>query len=489
MLFTLRNTSDDMGCGMSAKRSSTSSAQRLFIRILTPSLLLLSLPWLMMGCNDYPLQLLIAKPYTEITDSLARSAKKAVDILFVVDNSDSMKEEQDKLVRNFDGFIKELTSRDVGDYQIAIISTDMFKADQRGKFQGTPRIIKGNEMSIEAVKTAFKANILLGTGGYPFEKPLDAVQAALSPALLNDKNANAGFLRKGALLAIIFVGDEDDCSHNGNIQEGKVISQVCFTPKSQVVLGDDGKPYLGVDSKPLKGNMEDLHPVKKYADFLRSLNRQVLVAGLIGDPVAYKDPKSKKLLDPPSGCTKDLECQNASTGDKHVCAYRDSTVKKVCGGCVGKKKEGGKIQDAAPGFRLYELIKEFGGSDNWFPICGDDQGFQKALLRFAGAIIDKLNFVVLTRVPLDPTALTVKISYTDGRPTQTIPAATKTGVACPAGQDTICGANGGCGPDNQCYQNGWIYFFTKNQPKLKLVGSAKAASGPGSKVSVIYASK
>lgn len=48
----------------------------------------------------------------------------------------------------------------------------------------------------------------LGTGGCVFEQPLAAAVAATDPANAD----NAGFIRDGALLAVVFAGASDDCS-------------------------------------------------------------------------------------------------------------------------------------------------------------------------------------------------------------------------------------------------------------------------------------
>jgi len=47
-----------------------------------------------------------------------------------------------------------------------------------------------------------------GAGGCGFEQHLEAVKQALDPAHLS----NAGFLRDDAYLAVVIIGDEDDCS-------------------------------------------------------------------------------------------------------------------------------------------------------------------------------------------------------------------------------------------------------------------------------------
>ena len=56
----------------------------------------------------------------------------------------------------------------------------------------------------------FKANVRVGVDGALKEQPFEAARLALSDRIAD--GANAGFLRDGARLALVFVSDEDDCS-------------------------------------------------------------------------------------------------------------------------------------------------------------------------------------------------------------------------------------------------------------------------------------
>lgn len=445
---------------------------------------LLTLPLASVGCNNYPLNLLTAIPYTEITDSLAQKDNKAVDILFVIDNSGSMKEEQEKLKANFSAFINALVNEDVGNYQIGIITTDMDDVTQSGKLQsnnGAPRIISRANSSSTDVTKFFNQNSSVGITGTSYEKPLDAMRAALSPTLLNDENANKGFLREGALLAIIFVTDENDCSHDGSIRETELDSEVCRRPNSFILKDENGNPLPDANGNPVRGEMEKLIPTKTYIDFLKGLNRDVLVAGLIGNPVVYRDPATKTKIDPQGGCKQDIECSSPS-GSPHKCEYITLDTFQ-CGGCKSTDA------NAIPGFRVYDVIKEFGGTDNWFPICGDNEGFKQALLNFAGLIINKLNFVVLTREPSDPNSLTVTINVND----RVIPVPKApilpTPATCSTDADCASTANSVCGGDQRCYGDGWVYFKTDGQHRLKLSGKSKKSATSGTKIDVSYPAK
>ncbi|MBW1872430.1 MAG: hypothetical protein JRJ19_10215 [Deltaproteobacteria bacterium] len=140
-------------------------------------------------------------------DTFDQKTAAQIDILWVIDNSGTMWEEQNNLADNFDSFIDIVENSDV-DYQIGVVSTDMDKADHSGKLLGNPKIIL---RGVNA-KAQFAANVIVGTDGAGNEKGLEAAFKALTEPLIS--GANAGFLRPGSALAIIFVSDEDDKSFN-----------------------------------------------------------------------------------------------------------------------------------------------------------------------------------------------------------------------------------------------------------------------------------
>src|SRR5688500_10837964 len=66
-------------------------------------------------------------------DSYNQESASKVDVLWVIDNSGSMAEEQENLARNFQSFI-ELFTRGAVDYRIAVTTTDVF--GDAGQFRG-----------------------------------------------------------------------------------------------------------------------------------------------------------------------------------------------------------------------------------------------------------------------------------------------------------------------------------------------------------------
>ena len=177
---------------------------------------------------------------------------KDVDILFVIDNSNSMDHEQKNLKTNFPKLIDALRSNKLGgkipNVHIGVISTDLGAGQYNlpscersggdgGKLwnkqqaagcpaptekwiryhekMSPPTNIKGGPADpIAKVKTSFQCIAAIGLQGCGFEQTLQSARMALDPTL----NVNKGFLRndpknnKDALLAVIFITDEDDCS-------------------------------------------------------------------------------------------------------------------------------------------------------------------------------------------------------------------------------------------------------------------------------------
>ena len=138
-------------------------------------------------------------------DAFVQRAAAKVDILWVVDNSPSMAQEQTNLGNNFTRFIAYIDQSMI-DYHIGVISTDMDDPAHQGKLLGNPKVIvRGPDAANQ-----FRQNIQVGITGGGHEMGLYAATQALSEPLLS--TANAGFLRPDASLAIVFVSDENDKS-------------------------------------------------------------------------------------------------------------------------------------------------------------------------------------------------------------------------------------------------------------------------------------
>lgn len=137
------------------------------------------------------------------TESFSFDAPK-VDVLWVIDNSDSMGAAQAALATSMNIFGAELLAREA-DFHFGVISTDLEDPAQQGRLLGG-FVDQTSTMLIPDLV----ARVQIGIEGSSTVRPFDAVQAALTPPLVS--GANAGFRRNDAALAILFVGDEDDQS-------------------------------------------------------------------------------------------------------------------------------------------------------------------------------------------------------------------------------------------------------------------------------------
>ncbi len=128
------------------------------------------------------------------------------DLLWVIDNSGTMSEEQASLEAAYGDFMAELLDADI-DFHIGVITTDVSDMDTAGVMVGDPPVLDNDTEDLEDV---FIDHADVGVDGSSDERGFDAVMLALSEPRIS--NENAGFLRDDATLNIIFISDEDDHS-------------------------------------------------------------------------------------------------------------------------------------------------------------------------------------------------------------------------------------------------------------------------------------
>jgi hypothetical protein len=129
-------------------------------------------------------------PYVPVVDGFEQGGVTIGDVLFVVDNSCSMGEEQASMAANFPVFVDivELVGLD---YRLGVVTTDS------PLLQGPPV-----ESSYINPAGSFGAQTTVGTLGSGYERALDMAWEALNFGL------NPDFLREGATLDIVVVSDE-----------------------------------------------------------------------------------------------------------------------------------------------------------------------------------------------------------------------------------------------------------------------------------------
>lgn len=144
------------------------------------------------------------------------SFNRAVDILFVIDDSGSMQGHQANLAKNVKLFTQGITGNQILDYHIGVVTSNMDSPGwnpkpgfaYKGELWGTTKYIT-KQTALGGAE--LEKNLQPGTNGSASEMFFTPVQAALTPPLLG--GANAGFYRPDAYLAVIFLTDSDDQSN------------------------------------------------------------------------------------------------------------------------------------------------------------------------------------------------------------------------------------------------------------------------------------
>jgi hypothetical protein len=253
---------------------------------------------------------------SQLVENIGQRITK-LDMLFVIDNSKSMGQEQEELSRQVKIMVRELldpanvgsaTPPPVRDLHIGVVSTDVgilghedqACKDDGGRLQnsshpdltcavqthsaadctsGTCPWLTHSVEHPDDVEGAnpiwddFACIATLGTGGCNLEQPLEAMRLALDPeGMAAPDGDNAGFMRPDSLLAIVFVTDEDDCSTD---------DPALFDPAASATLG--------LLNTRCAVHSDRLTPVEEYYDFLIDELRggnadNVVVAGIIGLP-------------------------------------------------------------------------------------------------------------------------------------------------------------------------------------------------------------
>lgn len=147
------------------------------------------------GCIDYGVS------RQREVDRWSQPAREGgVDVLWVIDDSMSMFEEQAQLSAHADSFIGFLTHVPV-DFQLAVTSTDLTR-DEPGGLLG--EVLTAESADLVA---AFSSQVDNEAAGSRDEMGFAAALLTTDP-----EGPGAGFIREGAALEVVFFADEDDQS-------------------------------------------------------------------------------------------------------------------------------------------------------------------------------------------------------------------------------------------------------------------------------------
>lgn len=217
------------------------------------------------------------------TDVFYQEPTDEVDILFIVDNSHSMQQEQQALATGFTSFISEIENTGV-DFHLGVITTTFEYTDpDRGSLIGDPPFLTKDDDYL----TLFPERVLVGIDGSGREKGIEAASWALSALMTSEGSANEGFLRPEANLLAVFVSDEDDCSDEGALE--------------------------GEENKACYLNQEKLVPVADYVTEFRDL----------------KEDRNRVRIGAIVGPETDVSCNETVPGTRYIALAR------YTGGLVG----------------------------------------------------------------------------------------------------------------------------------------------------------
>ncbi len=161
------------------------------------------------GCNEVGFSSIDpdALPLTTVVveERFLQQGKPATDVLFVIDDTASMSQEQAALADGFLSLTAALDREGVA-WQLGVV-TMHGEGEQAGLLQGEPWVITAG---VEDPAAAFTRAVSVGTEGVGDEAGLAAALLALD--LAEGSGPNAGFRRPGAALHVVFVSDSDDAS-------------------------------------------------------------------------------------------------------------------------------------------------------------------------------------------------------------------------------------------------------------------------------------
>lgn len=231
-----------------------------------------------------------------------------MDVLFVIDDSGSMVEEQAHLIASFQGFVDVLDASGL-DYRVGVITTgrsysfwqetlfgqalELPQTGPDGRLHApaacglsNPWIDGSSARRVE--QFACSANV--GTSGAALEMPLGAMRDAFS-ARLQDGN-NAGFLRHDALLSVVILTDENDCSHEAPVTV-PVSGNVCaINPEPVAAYADfltdvKGDPsrwavsvIAGIDAAPCSSALGEAAPATRLVEFAKAAGKNGVASSL-----------------------------------------------------------------------------------------------------------------------------------------------------------------------------------------------------------------
>jgi hypothetical protein len=310
-----------------------------------------------------------AKTRAQVVAQVLPAESTAVDMLFVIDDSLSMTDEQDQLgIWSSELFDVLSPSGALPDLHIAVTSSSVAISGikqcetggslhvggavlQQGRYLRDVAGPAGRERNYSGTLTeTFAKMARVGDSGCGFEQPFKAARLALS----GYATGGEGFLRDDALLLVVFVTDEDDCSAVDSTlfsdsyadacsELGAITSYRCFEHGVRCYDGKGSRVFGERRNCRPDESSAYVDSVSDFAEFLKTRKQnpaQVVVAGIYGKPN-----------------------QVTVIPDERVTTFSTPRLANVCG--TGGKEGSG----ATPAIRMNALMAEFGGRASQSSIC------------------------------------------------------------------------------------------------------------------------
>lgn len=388
---------------------------------------------------------------TSIREVVVRNTD--TDILFIVDNSNSMGEEQANLIRNTRLFIEELATSDNA-YRVGVMTTNALDEDRNqagplGTDGGRLRLVRATQTQLNSANCNiapdssplpylirpdpsdaqvdakrcrliedFVATISsLGIQGSSRESALEAARRAFNGVDPNVENRNSGFLRDEADLALVLLTDEDDCGFADYGSDTWPNSQ-CYADAAQAVsVATYANFFAG-----LKGS-----------GGIRKIRAALIGGGFVGTgESAGFEPSGCRLV----GGNPSVDCGCwSSTDEDFFCSYLHDYYGHVCVDTTGCAAAGSAVGDtcasqsggicntdrceALPAGRYHAFMNELGGRrlSVGFPrgtfedsICRGE--YDQTLLTIARTVV--LSSCFVTEEPaLGPNQVSMKLRHVD----------------------------------------------------------------------------
>jgi hypothetical protein len=154
------------------------------------------------------------------SDSFRQSTNGSkLDILFVVDNSGSMADEQKALGANFKAFIKEFIQNDV-DFKMAVTTTDTSRNNAGREYKDSMLRLTSERLKKNQSRFLkdFAKLVKVGTRGSGYERGIQASE------VFSNRYANR-WMRDDAYFVIVYMSDEEDQSRKAVKKQLKQIQK------------------------------------------------------------------------------------------------------------------------------------------------------------------------------------------------------------------------------------------------------------------------